>query len=125
VKDLAPAIQALEPLPRFRTEEGKQLLDVPRAPLPPRSSHAPARFLPKFDELLVAQRDRRRVMSDEHRRAVIHGGDVAATFLVDGVVAGTWSVSGGRVRIEPFEPVPRRALSELRAEGRRLEAFLR
>src|SRR4029079_16973257 len=77
VKDFAPAIEALEPLRRFRTEEGKELLDVPRAPLPPENAPVPVRFLPRFDDLLLGHRDSRRVMSDEHRSRVIHGGDVA------------------------------------------------
>jgi hypothetical protein len=125
VKDLAPAIDALEPLRRFRTEEGKELLDLPRAPLPPGDAPAPVRFLPRFDDILLGHRDRRRVMSDEHRSEVIHGGDVAQTFLVDGFVAGTWSLTGGRVRLEPFGPIPRRVARELKEEAARLEAFVR
>jgi hypothetical protein len=126
VKDLAPAIEALEPLRRFRTEEGKELLDLPRAPLPPGDTPAPVRFLPKWDSLLLGHRDRRRVMTDELRKAVIAtNGDVVQTFLVDGVVAGSWGLSSGRVRLEPFEPIPRRAARELKEEAAKLEAFLR
>jgi len=124
VKDLGPAIETLEPLRRFRTEEGKELLDVPRAPLPAESTPAPVRLLPRFDDLLLGHRDRRRVMSDEHRRRVIRGGHVAQTFLVDGFVAGTWILSGGRVRLEPFGPIPRPARRELEEEAARLEAFV-
>ncbi|MFL5768434.1 MAG: winged helix DNA-binding domain-containing protein, partial [Actinomycetota bacterium] len=87
VKDFAPAIEALEPLRRFRTEEGKELLDLPRAPLPSGDVPAPVRFLPKWDSLLLGHKDRRRIMSDEVRRAVIAtNGDVLQTFLVDGRV---------------------------------------
>jgi hypothetical protein len=125
VKDLAPAIEALEPLRRFRNEEGRELLDLPRAPLPPGDAPASVRFLPKFDDLLLGHRDRRRVMSDEHRSQVIHGGDVAQTFLVDGFVAGTWSLAGGRVRLEPFGPLRRGATRQLKEEAARLEAFVR
>jgi hypothetical protein len=126
VKDFAPAIEALEPLRRFRTEDGKELLDLPRAPLPPGDAPAPVRFLPKWDSLLLGHRDRRRVMSDELRKAVIAtNGDVLQTFLVDGVVGGSWSLSGGRVRLEPFGPIPRRVATELKDEAARLEAFVR
>ena len=126
VKDFAPAIEALEPLRRFRTEEGKELLDLPRAPLPPADSPAPVRFLPKWDSLLLGHKDRRRVMSDELRKAVIAtNGDVVQTFLVDGVVAGSWSAAGGRVRLEPFGPIPRTAARELREEAERLQEFVR
>jgi hypothetical protein len=64
-------------------------------------------------------------MSDEHRSQVIHGGDVAQTFLLDGFVAGSWSFTGGQVRLEPFGPTPRRVARELKDEAARLEAFVR
>ena len=100
-----PALEALEPLRRFRDENGRELLDLPRAPLPPAEAPAPVRFLPKWDNLLLAFADRRRVISDEHRREVVgKNGDVAATFLVDGFVAGIWRTEAGRVRVEPFAP---------------------
>ena len=74
---------------------------------------------------LLGHKDRRRVMSDELRKAVIaKNGDVVQTFLVDGFVAGSWSLSGGRVRLEPFGPIPRRAARELKEEAARLEAFV-
>ena len=121
VRDFARAIEALEPLRRFRTEEGQ-----PRAPLPPGDAPAPVRLLPKWDSLLLGHKDRRRVMPGDLRKAVIAtNGDVVQTFLVDGVVGGSWSLSGGRVRLEPFGPVPRRAVRELKEEAARLEAFVR
>ena len=68
-----------------------------RAPLPPPDALAPVRFLPKWDNLLLAFADRRRTISDELRKHVIgKNGDVAATVLVDGVVAGTWSRGASR-----------------------------
>jgi hypothetical protein len=52
-------------------------------------------------------------------------GDVTQTFLVDGVVAGSWSYDKkGRVTIAPFAPLPRTARSEVEDEARRLEAWL-
>jgi hypothetical protein len=51
-------------------------------------------------------------------------GNVAQTFLVDGFVAGTWSVENGRVVLEPFAPLSRSAQHELREEAERVEAFL-
>jgi Winged helix DNA-binding domain len=126
VRDFAPALDALEPLRRFRDEDGRELLDIPRAPLPPADTPSPARLLPKWDSILLGHADRRRVMTDEHRRIVIgKNGDVAQTFLVDGMVAGTWSVANGRVALEPFAPLPRAARRDVAEEARRLEAFLR
>jgi Winged helix DNA-binding domain len=126
VRDFAPALDALEPLRRFRDEDGRELLDIPRAPLPPADAPSPARLLPKWDSILLGHADRRRVMTDDHRRIVIgKNGDVAQTFLVDGMVAGTWFVANGRVALEPFAPLPRTARRDVAEEARRLEAFLR
>ena len=112
-------------LRRFRDEHGRELYDLPRAPLPGGDAPAPARLLPRFDNLVLSHDDRRRVLADEHRTAVIQGGEVRATFLVDGFVAGLWSVVDGRVRVAPFAPLPRTARREVEDEARRLEAFLR
>lgn len=126
VRDLEPALESLEPLRRFGNEHGRDLLDVPRAPLPPGDSRAPVRFLPRYDNLVLSHADRTRVVADDHRRTVIHGGGmVEATFLVDGVVAGLWRVDAGRVRVEPFAPLPRAWRRDVEDEAARLEAWLR
>ena len=106
-----PAIKAaltrLERLRRFRDEYGRELLDVERSPLPDSGTPAPVRFLPKWDNVLLAYADRTRVLPEEYRRVVIKSnGDVAQTFLVDGFVAGIWRVEEGRVVTEPFAPLP-------------------
>ena len=125
VRDVAPALAALEPLRQFRDEAGRELLDLARAPLPPPDTPAPARLLPRFDNLVLSHDDRSRVLSAEHRAAVIRGGDVAAPFLVDGFVAGLWQLDGGRVVLEPLAPLTRAARRELLDEAARLEAFVR
>ena len=127
VGDLAGALDALEPLRRFRDEHGRELLDLPRAPLPPPDTPAPVRFLPKWDNTLLAHADRRRVLPDELRKAVVaKNGDVTQTFLVDGVVAGSWRYDKtGKVAIAPFAPLPRAARRDVEDEASRLEAWLR
>jgi hypothetical protein len=122
---ILPALERLEPLRRFRDEQGRELLDVPRAPLPDADIPAPVRFLPKWDNVLLAFADRTRALPEQYRKAVIRAnGDVAQTFLVDGFVAGTWSIEDGRVVPEPFEKLPRSAQGEVEEEAGRLEAFL-
>jgi hypothetical protein len=127
VTDFAAALDALEPLRRFRDENGRELLDVPRAPLPAADTPAPVRFLPKWDNTLLAHADRRRVLPEELRRTVIaKNGDVTQTFLVDGIVAGSWSVDKkGNVAIAPFAPLPRVARRAVEDEAAHLEAWLR
>jgi hypothetical protein len=124
-RDIRPALDALEPLRRFVDEDGRELLDLPRVPMPGGDAAAPVRFLPKWDNLLLAHDDRRRVLPDEYRRVVIRkNGDVDQTFLVDGLVAGTWAVVDGRVQVRPFAPLPRVARREVEEERRRLEVFV-
>ncbi len=119
------ALDRLEPLRRFRDEQGRELLDVPRAPLPDPEAPAAVRFLPKWDNLLLAFADRTRVLPEQYRKTVIgQNGDVAQTFLVDGLVAGTWVVEDGRVVTKPFTPLSRAAKGDVAEEGARLEAFL-
>jgi len=126
VRDFEAALDTLEPLRRFRDERGRELLDLPRAPLPPADTVAPVRFLPRYDNLVLSHADRTRVIADEHRGAVIHGaGIVEATFLVDGFVAGLWRVEKGRVRVEPFAPLPRAWRRPVDEEAARLEGWLR
>jgi hypothetical protein len=119
------ALERLEPLRRYRDEHGRELLDVPRAPLPDAETPAPVRFLPKWDNVLLAFTDRTRVLPEEHRKTVIRmNGDVAPTFLIDGFVAGIWRAENGRVSLEPFAALSRSVLRELEEEAGRLEAFL-
>jgi hypothetical protein len=124
VRDFEPALETLEPLRRFHDEQGRKLYDLPRAPLPEADAPAPVRFLPRFDNLVLSHKDRTRVLPEEYRPAVIDGGWVRSTFLVDGYVAGAWEIEDGRVRIEPFAPLPRTARRDVADEAARLEAWL-
>jgi Winged helix DNA-binding domain len=125
VPEIGRALDRLEPLRRFRDENGRELLDIPRAPLPDPDTPAPIRFLPKWDNVLLAFADRSRVLPEQHRKKVIRmNGDVAQTFLVDGFVAGTWRADKGRVVVEPFAPLSRAVRRQVEDEAERLEAFL-
>ena len=110
---------------RGRIWSSRELLDVLRAPLPDPDTPAPVRFLPKWDNVLLAFADRTRVLPEEYRRTVIgSNGDVAQTFLVDGLVAGMWSVEKGRVVLEPLARLSRSVRREAEDEAERLEAFV-
>lgn len=123
--EIDASLALLEPLLRFRDEKGRELLDVRRAPRPGADVPAPVRFLPKWDNVLLGFADRTRILPEEYRRTVIAAnGDVAQTFLVDGLVAGRWTVDGGRVVVDPFAALPRGAQREVEEEAARLEAFL-
>jgi hypothetical protein len=128
VGDLRPGLERLR-LRTFRDESGRVLLDLPRAPLPDPATPAPVRFLPKWDHSVLAYDDRTRILPQELQATVIRkNGDVLPTFLVDGVVAGLWSVARARdtatLRLEPFAPLPRPVRRELEDEGHRLVRWI-
>jgi hypothetical protein len=109
------------------THGRRTLFDLPDAPRPPEDVPAPPRFLPEFDSLLLAHKDRTRVIADEHRKSLTTKNlRVKATFLVDGFVAGSWSTARKRdtatLTVEPFGKLARPVKDELAAEG---EALLR
>ena len=108
VADFAEAFETLEPLRRFHDENGRELLDLPRAPLPAADTPAPVRFLPKWDNVLLGFADRTRVLPEEYRKTVIgKNGDVAQTFLVDGFVAGRWRAGERQGRARAVRAAPR------------------
>jgi hypothetical protein len=122
--DLAPALERLS-LRRFRDESGGELLDVPRAPLPDPDTPAPVRFLPTWDAVLLVHARRAGVLSEEHRGLIFPTTmpQSVGTFLVDGVVAGTWRFDGGRVNWEPFARLDAATRREVEDEAERLAAF--
>jgi hypothetical protein len=122
--DLQPALGRLS-LRRFRDEEGNELLDIPRAPLPDSETPAPVRFLPTWDAVLLVHARRTGVLPERFRPLIFSTKrpQSVGTFLVDGAVAGTWSHKKGRVTVEPFERLDASVTRELREEGDRLAAF--
>ncbi|WP_242345067.1 winged helix DNA-binding domain-containing protein [Anaeromyxobacter terrae] len=124
------ALAAVRPkLRSFRDGDGRELLDLPRAPLPPEDTPAPVRFLPEWDNLLLAHADRRRVVADAHRKALVTKNlQVPPTFLVDGFAAGRWRIAGSgkraKLELQPFAPLPRRTRDALEEEGERLVGFV-
>jgi hypothetical protein len=122
---IAPALERLD-LRRFRTEDGTELLDLRRAPLPSGDTPAPVRFLPTWDATLLVHARRSGILPERFRRLIFNTKmpQSVPTFLVDGAVAGTWSEERGRVRLAPFESLPRRVRRELEDEAARLERFL-
>ncbi|ADB48722.1 winged helix DNA-binding domain-containing protein [Conexibacter woesei] len=133
---LDPALSALEPLRRLTDARGRELLDLPRAPLPREDVATPVRFLAKWDAAIISHRDRTRIVPPGFAQQVYaaRNGEVAPTFLVDGQVAGTWrdreedgeavlearSLIGGSGSLPPdFEQEAERLLALLHPAARR------
>jgi len=124
----AEALATLD-LVRFR-DGSRTLLDLTDAPRPDADTPVPIRFLPVWDSLLLAHVRRERVLADEHRKVVIaKNGDVSPTFLVDGTVAGTWSLpprsAPAALTLRSLVPLSKRDTRGAEAEARRLLAWLR
>jgi hypothetical protein len=121
---LAPAFEHLR-LRTFRSEDGEELLDVPRAALPDPDQPAAVRFLPTWDATLLVHARRARILPEEHRPKIFHvrNPHSEATFLVDGAVAGTWKHRDGKIELHPFHKLDRATQRELRTEADRLATF--
>jgi hypothetical protein len=113
----------------LRHEDGRVLLDLAGAPRPDAGVEAPARFLPKWDNLLLAYARRERVLPEAYRKTVIRkNGDVLPTFLVDGLVAGAWEAKlrGPAVlTLTPFGRLGHGARRAVAEEAGQLLAWLR
>ena len=125
---LRAAVERLRPqLRTFRDEQGRELFDVPKAPLPDPDTPAPPRFLPEYDNLLLSYDDRSRVMTDAERNAVWTRNGLLATALVDGRVAATWRIARARtdvtLDIDPLKRIAKKDRAALVEEGERLLAF--
>jgi hypothetical protein len=131
---LRRGIEALgDRLVRFRDEAGRELLDLADAPRPAADTPAPPRLLARWDSLLLAYgtRHRTRVLPEAHQSTVItKNADVLPTFLVDGMVAGTWLPrrdpdGSPRVELRPFGRLRASDRAALEAEAERLLPVLR
>jgi hypothetical protein len=123
---LRDSIERLRPdLRAYRDERGRELLDVPDGRLPDPDEPAPPRFLPAFDNAVLAFDDRTRIIDDAHRGL---SGEGARFVLVSGRVAATWTVDrhgdAATLRVSTFGPFASESRDAVAAEGERLLAFL-
>jgi hypothetical protein len=123
---LPAVVRRLRPrLRTFRDERGRTLLDVPDAPLPDPDTPAPVRFLPAFDNAVLGFDDRSRIVDDADRGLSVLG---ARFLLVDGRVAGTWTVGDQDgelvVDVTAHRPLTAAERAEVDDEGARLAGFL-
>jgi hypothetical protein len=120
-------------LRQLRDQSGRELFDIPNAPRTDEEKEVPVRFLPEYDNLLLAHHDRSRIIEDGFRRAIFTKNLlIPASFLVDGFVAGLWTVEKkvtkgtrqARLMLKPFRKLDRRARAALQEEGERLLRFI-
>jgi hypothetical protein len=111
----------------FRDERGRELFDVPDAPVVDGDVVVPVRFLPEYDNVLLSHADRARVMPpDLHLSGTDRLG--LGSFLVDGFHAGFWSArvddAAATIILEPGRRLTKRQVASAEAEARRLLRLL-
>jgi hypothetical protein len=121
---LKPALAAIE-LRIFRDEDGRELIDLPDAPLPDEDVAAPVRFLPVWDANLLVHARRTGILPEVYRPRLFSTRTPHSfpTFLVDGAVAGTWRYEDGRLTLDPFDEISLRDRRAVDEEAERLRAW--
>lgn len=108
----------------FRDDRGRELFDVPEAPLPDPDTPAPARLLPMYDNAVLSHADRTRYTPDT---PIIVEAPVHGSVLHDGFLCGTWSIEhlrDGVALTVRHRALPSQAVDDVLAEAARALAFL-
>ncbi|HTN61145.1 MAG TPA: winged helix DNA-binding domain-containing protein [Devosia sp.] len=126
---LTPAFDAVrDRLIVFTAEDGRTLYDLPEAPRPDADTPAPPRFLPEYDNVYLGYADRRRIQSDLARAHMPLINGYPATFTLDGVIAGKWSLArkkgSAHLTLTPFRTLRQHQCDEIEREGRAMAGFL-
>jgi len=107
-----------------RDESGRELLDLPHAPIADPDVPAPVRFMPAFDNALLGHKDRTRIIDEGDRKRVARDASAGVpVFLLDGFARGTWAVEGERLSVTPFRPLTPGETDAVAAEAERLCEF--
>jgi hypothetical protein len=129
---LASVAKVLEPeLRHFTDESGTDLVDLADLELADPDEKTPPLFVAPFDNLILSHADRNRIINDDGRKAIAtKNGLIPGTILIDGFVAGTWTVDAeatvkkasraapGVVTVTPFSRLAKRTAASLAAPGR-------
>jgi hypothetical protein len=109
--------------------DGRDLVDLADAPRIVGDADPPVRFLARWDSVLIAYDLRDRILPEAYRDDVIKkNGDFLPTFLVDGLVAGLWTVDASRgeavLTMTPFGKLTAAVRRDLETEADRLVRFV-
>jgi hypothetical protein len=129
VPHIRETLARIRGLLRFTDERGRELFDLARAPRPAADTPAPVRFLARFDAAILGHvaAERARILPERWRKQVIFSAEVWQTFIVDGFVAGRWTIAvrpkEAVLELKPFAPLARADRAALVLEGERLVRF--
>jgi len=124
VTDARLAGEGLE-LIHYRDEDGRDLVDLPDAPIPDPRTPAPVRFLPHWDATLLVHARRTGILPERYRARVFTTRNPfsVGTYLVDGRVVGAWSLREGRIVLDAYQPLATADQQAVEREREALEAF--
>jgi hypothetical protein len=118
-------------LVELRSEDGQTLWDLATGARPNAETPAPPRFLARWDSILLAHEPKRRtrILPVKYQaRVFTRNADVLPTFLVDGMVAGTWTLAttdaAARLVARPFEALTSDVRAGLVTEAEALVRFM-
>ncbi len=123
---LAPSLKQLV---TYRDQAGQELYDLPDHGINDQDSPAPLRFLPEYDNILIAHKDRGRILPPAHRKKVfVSAGRVLGSVLIDGFVGAIWkaqrSKSEALLQVTLFDRQGDVLLEAIEAEGLALLRFI-
>lgn len=117
-----------EELATFTNENGKTLYDLANAPRPAADTPAPPRFLPVYDNVALAHKDRSRVLS-KTKAPAISTNTLVRHVLIDGFLGARWAIgetkAGATLEVNAFAKLDAAQRRAVAAEGARLLAFMR
>jgi winged helix DNA-binding protein len=129
VPHIRAALARIKDVREFTDDRGRKLFDLARAPRPVADTDSPARFLARFDAAILghAAPERVRILPERYRKQVIFSAEVWPTFLVDGFVAGRWTIAVRPketiLELKPFAKLSRTDRRALVEEGEMLARF--
>jgi hypothetical protein len=112
-------------LVRHRDEDARELVDLEGATLPDPETPAPVRFLPHWDANLLVHARRTGILPEGHRPRIFSNRNPfsVGVYVVDGAVAGAWSLRDRRIELDPYATLTAKEQRAVDDEREALEAF--
>ena len=112
-------------LERCRDERGRELVDLPGAPLPDPDTPAPVRFLAHWDSSMLVHARRTGILPEAIRPRIFNSKNPFSlgTVLVDGHVVAGWTYRAGHIELAWYDEVSSPDARAIEAEREALEAF--
>lgn len=125
---LTPVVEKMEAdweLVEMCGPDGERLFDLEGLDIIAADRPAPVRLLAPYDNVLVAQADRRRIADEDRvRRLRTPNGRSPGFVLIDGWLAGSWQIDDGRVGVDLMVEPTTDQSADLEVEVQLLQHFI-